>query len=84
MSRRASLVAAAIVDLEAPQAIDRDGRVVGIQQVPQELPSRDIERGNGSAEAVADQEIVAEEAEVLGRQGYTPGCAEPRTALQVA
>src|SRR5258707_15251964 len=84
MSRRASLVVAAIVGLEAPQAIDRDGRVAGIQQVPQEFPTRDIERGNGSAEAVADQQVVAEEAEVLRRQGYTPGRAEPGTVLQMA
>jgi hypothetical protein len=76
------LIVAAIVDLQAPQAIDRDGAVVRIEQVAEETPAHRVERRDRSAESIADQQVMAEEAEVLRRQGNAPGCAQPRTAVQ--
>src|SRR5271156_5185791 len=80
--RGTRFVRATVVELETPQAVDRNGRVARIQQIPQELAAHDIKRGDGSAEPISDQQIVAEESEVLRRERHSPRSLEPRAILE--
>src|ERR1700722_4717125 len=80
--RRAGFVGALIVELESPQPVDRNGCVVRIEQVPQELSAHGVECGDRSTEPIADQQIMAEESEVLRGQCDPPGSSQPRTVLQ--
>ena len=70
--RRAAHVTAPIVNLDAPQAIDRDGFVVGVEEIAQELSAHHIECGDGPAESIADQQVVAEESEILRSERNSP------------
>jgi hypothetical protein len=71
-SRGPGFVAAAIVELNAPEAVDRDRRAVGVQQVAEKLAAHDIEGGDGSSKSIADQQIMTEKPEILWGECDSP------------
>src|SRR5271154_5340952 len=80
---RTGFVSAPIIELDSPQSAYRDGRIVSVEQIPEELSGSGVKCGNRSAEAVSDQKIVAEESEVLRSQRYSPRRYQPRAVFEM-
>ena len=83
---RVGLVSATVIELEPPQAVDGD-RIAGggIEHLPEEATGNRIKCGDGPAETVANQQIVAEETKILGRESYAPrGAQNARDVFKAA
>src|SRR2546428_6430102 len=55
---------------------------VGVAEQAIEAPAGNVIDRDLPAPGIADQQVVAEKAEICRRQGYTPGRVQPRTVLQ--
>src|SRR5467141_3492040 len=69
---------------ERPQAINGHERAIGILNEADELVREAVERGDPSAAEIADENGVAELAEIASRPHDAPGRVEPVAVLEVA
>lgn len=71
-----------VAKAQRPQAVVLDRMSVSVAEKTIEAPALDIVNSDLPAPGIADQQVVAEEAEIFRCQCYTPGCIQPRTLLQ--
>src|SRR5260370_32848106 len=71
-----------ITDLQCPQPVVLERMPVGIAEEPIEAAAGEVVNSDLTAAGIADEEVVAIEAEVCRRQRDAPGCIQPRSALQ--
>src|SRR5207237_2616250 len=64
---------AAIAERDAPDAVDDDALVILAPQGAQEFPGRNIERVDVAVAKVADDQRIAEAAEIRRRDRHAPG-----------
>ena len=78
--------AAVIPEGERPETIDHHGRAVGLGFLheTEEFMSEAVESSDPSATEIADENGVAECAEIASRPYHTPGGTEPLPLLEVA
>jgi hypothetical protein len=71
-----------VAEAQRPQPVVLDRMSVGVAQEPIESPAVDIINSDLPAPGIADQQVVAEKAEVCWRKCHAPGRVQPRTVLQ--
>src|SRR5260370_9176656 len=73
-----------ISESERPQAIDGHKRIIGILQEADEFVGEAVECGDPAATEIADEDGVAELAEIARGPHGAPGSVEPIAMLEVA
>jgi hypothetical protein len=67
-----------VAEAQRPQAVVLNRMSVDIAEETIEAPALDVVSSNLPAPGIADQQVVAEEAEICRRQCHTPGRIQPR------
>ena len=68
---------------QRPQSVDGENRVIGVLHEADELVGEAIEGGDPAAAEIADEDGVAEDAEITRRPDNAPGGIEPGAVIEV-
>lgn len=71
-----------VAKAQRPKPVVLERMSVCVAEEAIEVPAVDVINGDLPAAGIADQQVVAEEAEVWRRKGHSPGRIQPRTVLQ--
>src|SRR5882724_3608088 len=74
---------AIVAEGERPKSVDGEDGIVGILHEAQELVREAVERGDAAATEIADENGIAELAEIASGPYDAPGRVEPRAMLEV-
>src|ERR1700758_1667294 len=80
--RRRSIAGAAATEAESPESLNGEGRTIGIQQHAFEAAAHGVEDVNHPIAKIADQQAMAECAEVARRHGNAPGSIHEGAVLK--